>query len=284
VDNNLDAKEKDLLRILTSNDRLNNNEQVRTKLLEYLRKCDADAVAPLDKVFEICIEYFKPPDIDIKALKRKSQKEFVLFLIDNADNKDAIREKYQEVLTELGKEKVETQGRLDAGNVALKQFNANYKRFKNNNAEGVGFAFEIKEHKVLVPGDPLPQIKYYLHYTISDDFLGDTKTKNIELSDPNDFTASMQNTLKNNYINNERQGLLHKKHDKLARDVRGAENELHSIGVGETSTQNSIDNHDHTIGANAAVNDDKRGENINKIRMELRTMYAHKMPEATRIS
>jgi hypothetical protein len=263
-------KEEELLRIFVGQENLRNNDYARGLMIENLRKCDPDEQSQkLYKMFDIYIEYLKPIDINLTLLPRKRQKEFILALIDKEGDKDAYREEMEKLLTELGKEKETTKKELDEAQSELATFNKNMEVFKDNRSEGVGISCTIEEFEVTVAGDPNPQKKYRVHYTISDAFLGEDRTNSVVVDDPTDFSVTRT---KDNYVNNEREGLLIDKGKNLESKIRKTGHELDRIKLAESGTQTCIDSHDYTLETMDEVTANKKGAVITKIRNELRAM------------
>lgn len=280
--NNLETFEREAHDLLIGNEFLNNNKEAYEKLHRYLKGCNPHAlVSPFDKVFEICIEYFKPGELFIKMLPLEKQKELVLWLVDHKDDKDAVREKLEGIMDELGKNKVVTKENLVAARAKIEEHNGNYEIFKKKKDEGVEVASNVVKNPDYDKDNPQLHKEYLLVYTISDDFLGEPKReikKIIETDSSQDASEAMRNGIKHNYAINERQGLLEQHKIELVKDFRATNRRLDDIESSEVFTNNCIGNHDNMIAAIDAVDDNKKGYAINNIRTDIRNLHQQKTP------
>jgi cell fate (sporulation/competence/biofilm development) regulator YlbF (YheA/YmcA/DUF963 family) len=272
----MDNQYQELHKLLVENKRIKDDEEARKLLEHYIRNCESDASSPFDKVFEICVEYFRPSDIEINKLPRRTQKEFIVFLLDNPGDEDAIRKKLQEILAGLGEDKVKTEKKLDTANNVFEEFKSNYNKFEKDNSVGVEIKFDetrdIEEYFETVPGNPTPQVRYRLKYRIADEFLGAPIERSTDLGDQPIIPHWIDIGIKNHYVTREREGMLLDYGKELKKDVKATEHELNSIDNAENTHKGFLENHDNMKDNVKSVDDDKKGETINRMRQELREL------------
>jgi len=275
------------LLIAESGKKLNGNETAHETLAKYIQsdKCDPEAGEPFNMVFDICVELFRPEELELKLLKRRTQKEIIIFLL-GKPSEEELREKMKSVMAEI--EEIDNTKKITEKNLAAAE-NAYYKHL--DNLEKVDLDRKagvekndvvLEEHKEDDPKDPTKKITYYtIHHITKDNFL-DGKLVDVELprrlNDRSELTRAMEDQIKDDYLNIERPNLLNAKCEKLVEDVDNITEQLNDIDLKKLTKDElleTLNRAEKEKKESTTLDNDKKGERIVKMREELRAWEAN---------